>query len=273
MITEERLGNLEHKPTAAKRRNRPLIVLGIVIGALTAIIILLVADLHVYRVTSGYSGQQYWLAFSQEPTEDEFLDAIIYRDPLISEPYQTTQDWRKLRQENHRLCLKKDNYTSIVVMPFELEKDPDTVLQDGTVIKGVWLTEPNKRTEFPVAGVGLGIVLGSFLVATIATICALTLLRWLWHFLGALAAKRGLLTFLRRHIDKTVLWAGVGIIIVMCLFPPWTTMRDHLSDGYHCLLYESRGSTIDTTRLILQCAIVALLTGCLLWTVGKSKKA
>ncbi|MCD4699991.1 MAG: hypothetical protein K8R91_05410 [Phycisphaerae bacterium] len=258
MTTEERLEKPERELAArAKRRNRPLIVLGLMIGAIAAFITLFIADLHVYRVTSGYSGQQYWLTFSHQPTEDEFLDAIIYRDPLISKRYETAQAWRKARSENHRLYIKKDANTSILVMPFDREKDPDIVFPElltdeqvglkpspipegffrqdegpngkvrisrANAVKGIWLTEPNRRIGFPVVGVGLVYALGSFIVAAIATICTLILLRgtlillrWFWYFLGI----------------ARLLSLGIVLLGIATAIKGWTaaTTRHHRSDA------------------------------------------
>jgi len=115
-----------------KHYNRLPIVLALAIGLLAALVTLVIAPLHVYKAKSGYSGQEYWLTFPHRPTEDEFLDAIIFRDPLISNPSLTIQNWRNARREHTRLFIKKDNNTSILVMPFDPEEDPDIVFPAET---------------------------------------------------------------------------------------------------------------------------------------------
>jgi len=83
-------------------------------------------------------------------------------------------------------------------------------------------------------------------------------------------------------MKKAIVLAGVVIIVAMCFFPPWKAEGESMYGeyvqpaGYHCFLfppeYDYSYVTIDTTRLMLQCVIVALLAGGLYWTVRKSKK-
>ena len=89
----------------------------------------------------------------------------------------------------------------------------------------------------------------------------------------------------RQNMKKIILWVGVLIIVLMCFFPPWiedfTMQGTHLSmthTGYHCILCPPQrldvGAIVkvDTVRLVIQCVIVALLTGCGFYTAEKSKK-
>lgn len=78
---------------------------------------------------------------------------------------------------------------------------------------------------------------------------------------------------------KVVLWTGTFIIVIMCLFPPW--VDEGRIAGYHFLFSDGNfyqgyqhffGAHIYFTRLIIQCAIVGLITGALLYTLN-SKKA
>ena len=71
-----------------------------------------------------------------------------------------------------------------------------------------------------------------------------------------------------------VLWIGVGLVVLMCLFPPWswtgqlkTGLNIYYPAGYRFLWFKpeipgeikglERLSSIDTQRLIIQCVIVA----------------
>ena len=81
-----------------------------------------------------------------------------------------------------------------------------------------------------------------------------------------------------------VLWIGVGLIVLMCLFPPWVrvlrmsggTLREGY--GYHCVfmpppLNNKRWSPyLDTSRLIIQCITVAVLTGAGIYTLRAKGK-
>ena len=157
--------------------------ISLVVGVLAAMVAPIIGHLHVYRVTSGYSGNQFWLTFPEQPAEADLLDAVIYRDPLINEPRVTKQSWRSAQSENTRLFIKKDLNTSILVMPYESDKDPDVVFPDGDKMRGIWLTEPSTRTEYPVFAVALAYALGSFLILTVTTFFALLLLRCVWYFI------------------------------------------------------------------------------------------
>ena len=84
--------------------------------------------------------------------------------------------------------------------------------------------------------------------------------------------------------ELIVLWVGVGLIVLMCLFPPWVeyteshTWGDHRLSGrafmgYGCVFWHSVGGFeqgqgyIDTQRLTVQCIAVALLTGAGIYTL------
>jgi hypothetical protein len=87
----------------------------------------------------------------------------------------------------------------------------------------------------------------------------------------------------------TILWTGIFIIVVMCLFPPFVSNSDseRHCKGYAFLFsdiisvldhegvfgntYESVPAHIDLVRLIIQCAIVGLITGALLYTLDNKK--
>ncbi len=78
---------------------------------------------------------------------------------------------------------------------------------------------------------------------------------------------------------KVILWTGIFVIVAMCLFPPWADKGRMV--GYAYLFSDGnfqqfrRGDIrahIDLVRLLIQCAIVGLITGGLLYTL-KDKKA
>jgi hypothetical protein len=67
-------------------------------------------------------------------------------------------------------------------MPYESDKDPDVVFSNGGKVRGIWLTEPSTRTEYPISAVALADALGSFLLSTVVTFFALVFLRCAWYF-------------------------------------------------------------------------------------------
>ena len=195
---------------------KTIFAISLVVGLISGVIALLAGNLHVYRVTSGYSGSQFWIPFSNKPTEEEFLDAVISCEPLITRKNETTQSWRRAQQDGMRLCIKRDDSTSIVVAPYDASRDPDTVFlaprdatkdipvprdtnvfdqldspgssqqlipTDNGHIRGIWLTEPSHRLALPVALVGFAYFVGGFVIMTIASICGLIIFRWFWYFL------------------------------------------------------------------------------------------
>lgn len=75
-----------------------------------------------------------------------------------------------------------------------------------------------------------------------------------------------------------IIWIGIAVVVLMCIFPPWIRVielegsRAYHSIGYHFLLAppKSKGIesySIDLGRLIIQCVIVSLITGGLLYTL------
>lgn len=72
----------------------------------------------------------------------------------------------------------------------------------------------------------------------------------------------------------TVLWFGVCLIVLMCLFPPWLD-RGEKALGYRFILTQEIGQgeyiyktiRIDSRRLIFQCVVVVLLTGAGIYTL------
>jgi hypothetical protein len=82
--------------------------------------------------------------------------------------------------------------------------------------------------------------------------------------------------FIRRMLialcrPQVILWIGISLIVLMCLFPPWG--RGGEFDGYAYLFSggNSYKTHIDLVRLIIQCIIVGLITGGLLYTLNVKK--
>ena len=79
-----------------------------------------------------------------------------------------------------------------------------------------------------------------------------------------------------------VLWIGIGVIVLMCLFPPWMELgesEEFLGDAFLFKGplngtggYLKQSPRIDSTRLMIRCAIVGLITVALLYTL-KNKKS
>lgn len=65
-----------------------------------------------------------------------------------------------------------------------------------------------------------------------------------------------------------VLWLAIGIIATMCLFPPWTGSRIKGFGQFHRFGQHH----IDTRRLAIQIAPVALVAGGLIVTLQRRKK-
>ena len=76
----------------------------------------------------------------------------------------------------------------------------------------------------------------------------------------------------------SILWLAIMAIVLMCLYPPWMLVAGHnnvkvtapLGYSYLWRPPESDGA-IDFSRLLLQCFIVALPAGCLLYMVKVSR--
>jgi magnesium-transporting ATPase (P-type) len=74
-----------------------------------------------------------------------------------------------------------------------------------------------------------------------------------------------------------ILWAGTFVIVAMCLFPPWVATNYPWVTKGRPVVYASLFSNeshlvhIDFIRLIIQCTIVALITGGLVYTLQDKK--
>ncbi|TLS74953.1 hypothetical protein FE236_10600 [Mariprofundus erugo] len=152
----------------------PVLIVGLFLGAGAAYL----GPPYVYWATSGYSQSSFLLTFGSAPQEERLLDAIIYKEPMIQDKYETTQQWRKAQREGNRLNIKLDNNSSVVIAPYSPDREADTVFPNGGRIKGVWLTEPQTRIHFPVFIVRVLY----FIVAFFGAVLAVHLFRWLWYF-------------------------------------------------------------------------------------------
>src|SRR5207245_1845518 len=103
------------------------ILAGLVIGFVASSVF----EPHVYRVMSGYSHRSFFVTFADEPSEEQLLDAVIYREPLIQQKAELTQEWRRTEAEGNRLRIKVDSSSSILVSPYAPDSDPDLVFPTG----------------------------------------------------------------------------------------------------------------------------------------------
>ncbi|MHC4478647.1 MAG: hypothetical protein ACYTEL_23670 [Planctomycetota bacterium] len=68
---------------------------------------------------------------------------------------------------------------------------------------------------------------------------------------------------------RAIIWIGVAVIVIMCLFPPWLYVPVHpdtnLPAGRHFILrppkrrYDEQVVRLDKGLLLIQCGAVALL--------------
>lgn len=162
---------------------RTMTLAGLAFGLVAGSIAPFIGNLHVYRITSGYSGEQFWRAFPSEPSEDAILDAVIYSEPLITDKYEETQAWRKAQKDGTRLFIKRDDTSSICIAPYDASQEPDPAFADGSRVKGSWLTEPATRIKLPVVLTGFTYFIGAFTIFSIVAFCSLAFIRLTWYFL------------------------------------------------------------------------------------------
>lgn len=81
--------------------------------------------------------------------------------------------------------------------------------------------------------------------------------------------------------QKIALWVGASVIVLMGLVPPWTSRgwsRNGRGQGRHAggygLIFYPPGSAagIDGTRLLVQWALAALVTGVVVATLKDKKE-
>lgn len=152
----------------------PLLLVALIAGAAADFL----GKPYVYWATSGYSQSSFLLTFDRSPSEEMLLDAVIYKEPLIQEKYEATQQWRKVQSEGSRLYIKLDNNRSVVISPYSSDREADVVFPTGGRVMGIWLTEPRTRLHFPALLVRASYFLGAFF----GTVLVALLFQWLWYF-------------------------------------------------------------------------------------------
>jgi hypothetical protein len=83
-------------------------------------------------------------------------------------------------------------------------------------------------------------------------------------------------TIINRN-QKIVLWIGIIIFFVMCLFPPYGYRKGHedfgpLIDAGYTFFFLDFYHTIKGTKLLIQCGIVAIIIGALIYALKDRNK-
>ncbi len=76
-------------------------------------------------------------------------------------------------------------------------------------------------------------------------------------------------------IQKTFLWIGIAVIVIMGIFPPWAMSGQgaFAPEGYSFILNPpTELCHINTSRLYVQWTMVAVVTGGLILTFKNNKK-
>jgi hypothetical protein len=182
----------------------PFLCAGVIGGIAGAII----CKPFVFWAKSACSGKSFLIALADEPSEAEILDAVIQREPLIMDKSEAVYQWRRADADGVLLAIKTGGDRSVIVSPYKELDEYDAValrcvvfvkrgliddavlppsgdmpareyaLQDGGRIKGVWLTEPGTRIQFP----SILVRSAYSLVGVACGLAALLVTRWLWHF-------------------------------------------------------------------------------------------
>jgi len=76
-------------------------------------------------------------------------------------------------------------------------------------------------------------------------------------------------------IQKLILLLGIGAIVLMGIYPPWIvelSTGQHSAARYALITKPASLTTIDAKRLVVQWAMIAIVTGGLLVIFKDSKK-
>lgn len=74
--------------------------------------------------------------------------------------------------------------------------------------------------------------------------------------------------------QKIVVLIGVAVVALMLLVPPWRYPRVERPILYtHIFTADTRGASIDLTRLAVQCGLVAVVTFGLYVALGHKKES
>jgi hypothetical protein len=155
-----------------------LVPLSAVMALIAALLAPFFAPLFVVKAQSGYSGHPFWLRFYSAPTEKEIFDAVCSREPALAFGPNEQADLQKVKETFKAGFPHGD----ICLAPYSPNDSPDVLFQDGTRIKGVWITEPSTRVEYDR---WVGILISSItigIVAFLAMFAGLKILRWTWYF-------------------------------------------------------------------------------------------
>ena len=179
------------------RRNTAVIVASAAVALTAAFGAAALWPVHAYRVRSGYSGHHFWLLFRTYPTEKQIFDAVVAREPSLSLGNDRLDEVQVAR----RGFVHGFPAGDLVLAPYDAGKSPDVVFADGNRIKGVWLTEPSTRLEFPPVLVRIAYFVGVLPSVFVCTSLILLLVRWFWYFF--LARIRELSSAVRRPATET----------------------------------------------------------------------
>jgi hypothetical protein len=159
------------------------------------------------------------------------------------------------------LLLKIPEHIFGNVNPFELKivnfhSIPDSLKKWQQENAQIAVREANERlsAEREAYKKGRLIVIVASVVSPLVVVICIT---WL------LVKVKRIRQFIVSYRTQIIIWIGILLIVLMCLFPP---------SGYSFLFSEYRSVVIDVVQLGLQCGLVALVIGGLIYTFRGEKR-
>lgn len=203
---------------------KKLALASVILGTIAGIAAPFTFDLYVFHALSAYSGRDFILRFSSPPTEENFLDAVIRKESLIEEPEKTIRQWREVRANGYGLKIKIDDRKSLALKPFDPCDSADTVLEDGTRIPGVWLTQPSTRKQVPISLLVLRYMGVSFMLVAIMSFIILAFIGFIFPLLGVVLNRskelwgKSLPVIKKYLLLISITIAGAGACVCVLLF-------------------------------------------------------
>lgn len=203
-------------------------------------------DLNQYDYERGLIRPKY--EQSLRPKEEKFFTIEFRIKPLENTEY---------------LLLKIPRHTFGNVNPFELKIVNFNSIPDSEGVKKrqqenaqIAEREANKKRLLAEkeANKRLLIVIVASVVSLLVIVICIT---WL------LVKVKRIRQFIVSYRTQIIIWIGILLIVLMCLFPP---------SGYSFLFSEYRSVVIDVVQLGLQCGLVALVIGGLIYTFRGKKR-
>ena len=209
-------------------------------------------DLGFKRISPDkYNDKEGWQEKGLRPREEKLFTIKFRIKPLENTEYLLLKIPRKTFGNVNPFELKIVNFHSI---PDSLKKKQQEIAVREANERLLAEREANKRLEAYKKG-RLIVIVASVVSPLVVVIC----ITWL------LVKVKRIRQFIVSHRTQIIIWIGILLIVLMCLFPPSRSYSEYN------FLFSEHG-VIDVVQLGLQCSLVALVISGLIYTFRGKKR-